>query len=76
MLQAGAQQGLERGRAHARLDGAEGLDHIDPEAGGVVVPLVQRDPGYPTPTVGSLPLGQQGRLAEPGRRLHQAEPAL
>jgi hypothetical protein len=66
-------QGLERGGADPGLDGAERLDHIDPEPRRVVVARVQRDPGHPTPAGFSAPLAEQGRLARTGRSVQQTQ---
>jgi hypothetical protein len=75
-VRARAPQGLERGPAHVGLDGPERLDHVHPEAGRVVVALVQRHPGHPAGTGTGAPLGKQRRLAEPGGCVEQAELAL
>ena len=75
-VRAWAPQGRQRAPPYARLDGAERLHHIGPEPCGVVVALVQRDPGHPASARDRAPLGQQRRLAEAGRSVHQAELAL
>ena len=72
---AGAPQRLERGRPHLRLDRPQGLRHIDPQAGRIVVLLVDREPGDPAAT-GRPPLAEQGGLAEPGGRVQEAQPGL
>jgi hypothetical protein len=46
--------------------------HIAPEPGRVVVAFVQRQPGDRLPAAVG-PVGQQGRLAEPGRGAHQGQ---
>jgi hypothetical protein len=51
----------------------QGGDHMAPEPGGVVVALVQRQPGD-RPLALPGPVGQQAGLAEPGRRADQHQP--
>ena len=67
----------ERALAEPGLDHPERLDDIGPEPHRVVVAVVQRQPGDPPgAVVGPPPLGQQGRLARPGRGVDQAQPPL
>jgi hypothetical protein len=49
------------------VDRLDGGDHLQQEAHGIVVPLLERDPGY-RKFAAPAPVGQQCRLAEPGRR--------
>ncbi|MDP9207528.1 MAG: hypothetical protein M3O65_03330 [Actinomycetota bacterium] len=72
-VRARAAQGGERTCAHARLDRAQRLDHMKPKACGIVIALVQRDPGHLAPAGCRPPLGEQGGLAEAGRSIHEAQ---
>jgi hypothetical protein len=73
---AGAPQRLQRGRPHLRLDCPQGVHQIGPQAGRVVVALVDREPGDPAATGRHPPLAEQSGLAEPGRRVQQAQLGL
>ena len=50
----------------------KGGGHVPPEAGGVVVALVERQPGHRPPAAPG-PFAEQGRLAEPGRGAYQGQ---
>ncbi len=58
---------------HARAHLVNGGGDMPPAPGRVVVAGVQRQPGD-RPAAGPGPVGQQGGLAEPGRRAHQQQP--
>jgi hypothetical protein len=57
---------------HPRARPAHGGGDVAPEPHGIVVALVQRQPGDGSP-VNPHPLGEQRRLAEPRRRADQHE---
>jgi hypothetical protein len=67
---AGRTQTWKQVLAEAFDDPVQRRDHIAPEAARVVVVGVQRQPGHRHGRAGG-PVGQQGRLAETGRRAHQ-----
>ena len=75
-LHARAAQRLQGDGPHPRLDGPQRRHQIAPEAGRVVVALIQRHPSHPPATSRLAPLGEQGRLAGPGRRGQQAQLGL
>ena len=63
-----------RGHVHARL--SQSRRDVGPEARGIVVVLVQREPGEGHLVLDREPLGQQGRLSPAGRRGHQVQAAV
>jgi hypothetical protein len=71
----GRADGLQGRLADVVADPAQRGEHVTPEPGGLVVVLVERDPGDapPLPRVGR-PAAQQARLAPPGRRHHHGQP--
>ena len=85
LVDQGRHQPLGRGRVraaqqpddllgHPRAHPLQGRGHVAPEPDRVVIAGIQRQPGH-RPAAGPGPVGQQARLAAPGRGTDQQEPA-